>query len=424
MTWRSWFPLAAASLAAALSARPAAAQLAPTGGHYANQSSDGGFAGSVNSSGGYGASVPLELPGARGGLPIPVQIVYGEHGVGAAGLGWDVPMSFVRRDTTVAHRRPMQGADGTPQARERVSLVLDGRTLELVRSASGWVARRDAPDILVREQGDGTWVMFDGRGQTYSFTTVSSALTGANLWLLKTITGVGGSQVSLDYNITTPTVSGGTGLAIDLASVSYNPHPTTANCFKNQIVLGYDSALAAPLSLSMLGDRILARVDKLTKVDVYSKATCGDANVRLRGYTLGYQADVDTQLPRLHSVQVVGRDGTPEAATPIPVASYDYGHANSGGVFGYVRGFGVAASAFVKPATKSDPSVMPPGQGFSTWSKLLDITGDGIPDNLQFNGSSLKFLRDWTHPGTPQLLSDGVLTNRPIETRTVLHDRY
>jgi hypothetical protein len=40
------------SLVVALAARPAAAQLAPTGGHYASQPSDTGFAGAVNSSGG------------------------------------------------------------------------------------------------------------------------------------------------------------------------------------------------------------------------------------------------------------------------------------------------------------------------------------------------------------------------------------
>src|SRR6185436_19705356 len=98
--------------------RPAAAQLAPTGAHYAAQASDTGFSGSVNSSGGYGASVPLDLPAARGGLPVPVSIVYGERGVGAAGLGWDVPLSYIYRDRTIAHRRPMPTGNGGWQPRE------------------------------------------------------------------------------------------------------------------------------------------------------------------------------------------------------------------------------------------------------------------------------------------------------------------
>src|SRR5262249_1494379 len=136
---------------------------------------------------------------------------------GAAGLGWDVPLSFIRRDLTIAHRRPM-GSFG-PQPRERVSLMLGGRALQPVRTASGGAARAAHPDPAVREQADGTWLMFDGQGRTYTFTTVSSAVAGANLWLLKTITGVGGSRVELDYDITTPTVPGGSGLAIDLTTV-------------------------------------------------------------------------------------------------------------------------------------------------------------------------------------------------------------
>src|SRR5690349_15896159 len=89
---------------------PATAQLAPVMGmHYAARSSDTGFRGAVNSQGGYGASVPLDLPAARSGLLVPVQVVYGGNQVGAAGLGWDVPLSYVFRGATIAHRRPKPG---------------------------------------------------------------------------------------------------------------------------------------------------------------------------------------------------------------------------------------------------------------------------------------------------------------------------
>lgn len=56
----------------ALLSRDAAAQLAPTGGHYAGRASDTGHgANQVNPSGGFSAAVPFDFPPARGGLPIP-----------------------------------------------------------------------------------------------------------------------------------------------------------------------------------------------------------------------------------------------------------------------------------------------------------------------------------------------------------------
>ena len=69
---------------AAAAPSAAVAQMAPVGGdHYAARESDTGFAGAVNVSGGYGASVPLDLPGARGGLSVPVRVVFGGRRFGA-----------------------------------------------------------------------------------------------------------------------------------------------------------------------------------------------------------------------------------------------------------------------------------------------------------------------------------------------------
>jgi hypothetical protein len=94
----------------------ALAQLAPTGEHYAARASDTGFGGGVGSSGGYTTSVPLDLPGARGGLPVPVSVVYGGRRFGAAGLGRDMPLSSIRRNVRIAHRRPANEVVWPPDA--------------------------------------------------------------------------------------------------------------------------------------------------------------------------------------------------------------------------------------------------------------------------------------------------------------------
>ena len=163
MTRRRWVSFGCMVLGAVLAAPPAWAQLSlpPAG------PSGGGFAGA--NSGGYGASVPLDFPAARGGLPVPVQITYSEHGVGAAGRGWDVPLSYIRRDNTVVHRRPVGTANVAPAPREQVSLTLDGRSMDLLPLTTGdWIARNDDAQLQVRSQSDGSWVAYDGQGRAPS----------------------------------------------------------------------------------------------------------------------------------------------------------------------------------------------------------------------------------------------------------------
>jgi len=96
------------------------AQFAPTGTHYAGRPSDTGHDG-PSSSGGYASSIPLDLPPARGGLPLPLQVASGTRGFGAAGLGWDVPLSFLHVDRSYAHRRPAN-SPGNCAARQQCAV--------------------------------------------------------------------------------------------------------------------------------------------------------------------------------------------------------------------------------------------------------------------------------------------------------------
>jgi hypothetical protein len=320
--------------AAVLAPLPAAAQLAPTGGHYAARASDTGFAGAVNSSGGFGASVPLDLPAARGGLPVPLHISYGGNKVGAAGLGWDVPLSYIFRDTTIARRRPANFPDASPQAREQVLLMLDGQRIDLVRNAAdtAWVARRDGAQLEVRDRGDGIMFMYDGDGRTYTFSSQGGAagirLVGGRLFLLNGISAPGGNSAVFVYQFGAPPLpGGGNGLAIDLLHVRFNKSSTNPRCFKNDVLLSYDLPTTAPLSISMLGTTALVRVRTISKVRVFSRPSCTEPDEILRTYTFNYEPDPDTQLPRLQSVTMNGQRHTPEQNITLPVAAYTYGAA-------------------------------------------------------------------------------------------------
>jgi hypothetical protein len=136
------------------------AQLAPAS-YHATVGEGTGLGGQVSPTGGFSAEVPLDLPAARGGVPIPLRVVYtGQARAGAAGVGWDVPMSYVAWQTD-AHTKP--AARGVEDERpRRLILALDGaaeRMLatdasetrfvpyisdqhrELVRSGDGWLLR-------------------------------------------------------------------------------------------------------------------------------------------------------------------------------------------------------------------------------------------------------------------------------------------
>src|SRR5262245_50438592 len=316
---------------------PATAQLAPTGAHYAGRPSDTGYdPGGVSAFGGYAASLPLALPAPRGGLPLPLDIRYGAKGVGAAGLGWDVPLSYVRRTTSIAHRRPASAR--TLQGREQVTVSLLGQTLDMVRRGQEWVPRRDAPDLVLRQQGDGTWLLTDGQARTWRFTRL--AVPG--LWLLASIRSAGNaSRVDLDYEVTQQTFPGGTGVSMDLAWIRYNHHPTEG-CPKNEISLRYGAVSTAPLSLTLLDDVVLVRRRVLVTVGVTALPTCTGVAERFRIYELVYLEDPDTRQLRLRSLRVRGRPGTPEYDVPLTLVQYGYGSATRQGKVYYVRGADIA----------------------------------------------------------------------------------
>ena len=353
----------------------------------------------MNSQGGYDASVPLDLPEARGGLPVPLRISYGDNKVGAAGLGWDVALSYIFVDTSIAHHRPIGSPNAAPQARERVFLVLDGQRIDLVRSttANTWLARRNGAQLEVRDRGDGVMSMYDGEGRTYMFSSQGGAagtrLVGGRLFLLNGISAPGGNTAVFHYQFNAPALpGGGNGLAIDLFRVWFNKSPTKERCYKNSVLLSYDLQAPAPLSISMLGATPLVRVRKIAKVTVFSRPSCAEPDVPLRTYIFNYELDPDTQLPRLQSVRMNGQRRTPEEHVSLPVAAYTYGTATGvDGRFTYRK----TPSIPLPPPLLTTPGISisgeRPGVEFEparnvTSRDFIDLNGDGRPDLTYYQG--------------------------------------
>ena len=93
---------------------------------------------SGNATGVYSTSIPLNLPAERAGLPLRLQIGYGQRSVGAAGLGWDIRFSYIQRARTFAHRRPAYRQHALPQPHERTGG-------ELIPAGDRWHPHGDTP---------------------------------------------------------------------------------------------------------------------------------------------------------------------------------------------------------------------------------------------------------------------------------------
>lgn len=128
----------------------AAAQPTLMGAHHAARGTDSGYgAGQVSPTGGYSAQLPIDAPPARGGVPVPLAIVYNAgNRVGEAGQGWSVPFSYITRSTSLTRRRPVYHRTArAPAVRERVELTLSGSTFVMLRDGNVYRAIRNAPAL-------------------------------------------------------------------------------------------------------------------------------------------------------------------------------------------------------------------------------------------------------------------------------------
>jgi hypothetical protein len=155
------------SLSVANATDPAERAFTPLGG--------GGFGplASVGARGNLAASLPLLLPSPRGGLPLPFAVSYtGSNAVGAAGLGWDIPIAGVARQHNVSRRKPLhrfQGqADPAPPDRVFVDIG-SGPTLMSPTDTAGVYQTFSSGYFELTEVGNTAFVGRDAGGRVWLF---------------------------------------------------------------------------------------------------------------------------------------------------------------------------------------------------------------------------------------------------------------
>lgn len=395
-----------------------------------NSSSDTGHADQVNASGGFGVSVPLDLPPTRSGIELPISISSGGRHVGAVGLGWDMPLSFIRTDVSIARRKPANRE--SLASRQLVTMSIGGQIIELqVKwSGGGWVDRRGASLWNVQQDGMAAWNAFDGQGHAYRFSQLGGDdLSGVAY--LTDIVGVGGEEVHIDYQPLAQSGSGVDRVAYDMYKVSYNYASST--CPKDVVTFTYQES-ATPIGASVNNDFVYWRRTALKDITLDSYPTCSGGPTRIRTYDLSYEPDPDTQLSRLKAVDMWGRGGTPQGSSPLRIATYTYNSAtdpSQGLTYAPATTISMPAGADISAITgtfqtaQSTPSV----SWYATVQTLRDVNGDGVADMVFSENGALQIARGIVSVGggisfdSPVPLGDGPITiSGGIDSKAVIHD--
>jgi len=327
---RTRFLCVALSAIVAAGAQVAFAQVSPVGAHHTTAGPGGGLDSPVSPTGGYVASVPLDLPRPRGPLPVPLSIVYtGTTRGGAAGQSWDVPLWYLRRSVSDWHRKPEATPDGSNRYVERIFVATGGEMQLMVKKGGVYVPFMGSEYQELRAEGD-VWRLRTLSNLEYTFTPLAW-LEGhvghgfeKDLWILTEIRdGTGTDRVTLTYD------TNGADRELTLSRIAYGYHLKDQKKPLYEIELAYDRVGA----FDQVHDHDLefTRFRRLSAVRVHARNNLdaeADAKV-IRSYHLAYGTDPDTGRPSLSAVDVAGEEGTP--GPMLPVARYNYGRLTTGG---------------------------------------------------------------------------------------------
>ncbi|HVG85422.1 MAG TPA: hypothetical protein VM820_12925, partial [Vicinamibacterales bacterium] len=334
-----------AIVASVVTAGDAAAQVGPTAS--AQRAADPSVS-LVSPTGVYQTTVPFDLPPSRNNLPIPFAVAYNGTGRGgAAGIGWDVPISYVRRSSSTWRRKPMANPTGPDVVQERIQLSLLGESHLMVGSpsAGAFVPFGASRYMELRPNGPG-WRLQTIDNLEYFFEPAGKELD-PDLWLLREIRDpIHGDRLLLYYDTS---ASGTCGPELNLARVEYTfdekgralyelkltyepwwrpedksvPSPDEEyRCARRAAGNGFE--WNRPFDRFTYDRLQFQRSRTLTSVDVRARNNLApDLPQRtIRRYALTYRPDPDSDRPLLAHVTMTGEEGV---GVSLPVASYAYG---------------------------------------------------------------------------------------------------
>ena len=373
-----------------LTAGTARAQFAPIGSHHGGGSS---VSGSV---GGAAQEVPLALPQEHDGLPVPVAVRFvGGAAVSSAGVGWTVPLSYVSVSSELNHRRPRYRSANVltaPEIERRVPLVLGGAPEVMIGIGGNKLRPVVGDPVLELSEITDAFELLDGHGVLYRFERLAELRDGPYFLVEIKSSQRTQARVKLRYTVTPVALGSREAFELALTSVEYD-FESTGTCGKHRIDLAYEAQPAAAaktlddgsslLGLELLDGAMTVRTRVLRSIAVMARGIpgCSAAGLlRLQRYQLGYKPDGDSSMPRLATVDLFGREGTPEGSRAVPVARYRYGQATRTDGGPHLQ-FGLAGSTTLPGAEEGIGVTKNLSSTLQVTTKMLaDFTGDGLPD--------------------------------------------
>jgi RHS repeat-associated protein len=294
--------------------------------------------GQVSATGGYSTSIQLDLPAPRGDLGVPIGVVYqGNTAIGEAGIGWAVPVAYLRQSSTISERKPRYFGGQPTEVAVRTSVDLGGGPLLLSQAPDGNFRALTDGSIEARQVDADTWRVLDGSGHVYVFSKLP-ALDEKSYWALTLISDrTGQNSIRLTYavkDVVFPQSLGGVGaheLLLTDASYSFND----SNCAKYHVQLTYRPAhdLVSPipagklLAYGVVAGQPRAHTQLLESIVTWMSgdAAC-EIQTRARTTRFSYGVAPETGQPLLVSADAWGYgDPATNSASSRPVGRFSYG---------------------------------------------------------------------------------------------------
>jgi RHS repeat-associated protein len=418
-----------------------------------------GGAPGVGAKGNLNEVLPLILPSPRGGVPMPFAVAYnGSNVVGAAGMGWDIPIASVLWQHNLSRRKPVHAFQGEPDpvTAERIFVDLGEGPMVMAKTQQAGVYQPFGGGFYELRIVGANATGRDASGRQWNFARIPALLDDDFFALTSIVDSTGRNRVDFVYDVydkfsagpVQPPYSSGqitmrelvlreithspveSPLTVHINRAGSRPLRRTRSCPKYRIQLDYTTwqGLNYPveypnlLSVDFAAGRPRAHTKLLHRIRVRSNINSSCNSLLLpteRTYLITYTPDVLTGQPRLGTVDWYGlNDAASDPATALPVVGYQYGSPLVDGGLQYAAAEQLSLPPGPNGTANGFAASLGSGAIYGLVRGFQDFDGDGRADFVTLDSTGQKPLLMINTPSNlgndySTFLSQTILPNAP-----------